>query len=117
MVGRKLVARLPELDVESADLIDVVAPALPPKLPGRARVLDLTAPGAAREAVAARPDLIYHLAAVVSGEAEADFEKGYRVNLDGTRALFEAIREAHYRPRVVFTSSIAVFGGPYPPRI
>ena len=117
MVGRKLVARLSELDVESADLIDVVAPALPQGLPGRARALDLTAPGAAREAVAARPDLIYHLAAVVSGEAEADFEKGYRVNLDGTRALFEAIREAAYRPRVVFTSSIAVFGAPYPPKI
>jgi D-erythronate 2-dehydrogenase len=117
MVGRKLAARLPELDVESAELIDVVAPTLPAGLPGRARALDLTAPGAAREAVAARPDLIYHLAAVVSGEAEADFEKGYRVNLDGTRALFEAIRKANYKPRVVFTSSIAVFGAPYPPKI
>ena len=110
MVGRKLVARLPELSPESVDLVDVVGS-------GRVRALDLTAPGAAREAVASRPDLIYHLAAVVSGEAETDFEKGYRVNLDGTRALFEAIREAAYRPRVVFTSSIAVFGAPYPPKI
>lgn len=117
MVGRKLAARLSELGVESADLVDVVAPTLPPGLAGRARALDLTAPGAAREAVASRPDLIYHLAAVVSGEAEADFEKGYRVNLDGTRALFEAIREAAYRPRLVFTSSIAVFGAPYPEKI
>ncbi len=72
--------------------------------------------------------MIFHLAAVVSGEAEADFEKGYRVNLDGTRALLEAIRaiparEGHvrkghasegYRPRLVFTSSLAVFGGPLP---
>ena len=117
MVGRKLVARLSELEVESVDLVDVVAPALPAGLPGRARALDLTAPGAARQAVADRPDLIFHLAAVVSGEAEADFDKGYRVNLDGTRALFEAIREAAYRPRVVFTSSIAVFGAPYPAKI
>ena len=66
----------------------------------------------------ARPDLIFHLAAVVSGEAEADFEKGYGVNLDGTRALVEAIRAAHnadgYHPRLVFTSSIAVYGAPLP---
>jgi nucleoside-diphosphate-sugar epimerase len=110
MVGRKFVARLAELNPESVDLVDVVAS-------DRVRALDLTAPGAAREAVAGRPDLIVHLAAVVSGEAEADFEKGYRVNLDGTRALFEAIREAAYRPRLVFTSSIAVFGAPFPPKI
>jgi nucleoside-diphosphate-sugar epimerase len=117
MVGRKLVARLSELEADDVDLIDVVAPALPAGLPGRARALDLTTPGAAREAVASRPDLIFHLAAVVSGEAEADFDKGYRVNLDGTRALFEAVREAAYRPKVVFTSSIAVFGGPFPETI
>ena len=59
--------------------------------------------------------MIFHLAAVVSGEAEADFEKGYRVNLDGTRRLLEAIRALDgYRPRLVFTSSIAVFGAPFP---
>jgi nucleoside-diphosphate-sugar epimerase len=51
----------------------------------------------------------------VSGEAETDFEKGYHVNLDGTRALLEAIRAAGgYKPKVVFTSSIAVFGAPFP---
>ena len=63
--------------------------------------------------------MIFHLAAIVSGEAEADFEKGYRINLDGTRALFEAIRLAgdDYRPRVVFASSIAVFGAPLPDKI
>ena len=56
-----------------------------------------------------------HLAAVVSGEAEADFEKGYAVNFDGTRALFEAIRaQPGYRPRVIFASSIAVYGTPFP---
>ena len=62
--------------------------------------------------------MIVQLAAVVSGEAEADFEKGYQVNLDGNRALLEAIRTAHasdgYRPRLVYTSSIAVFGAPLP---
>jgi nucleoside-diphosphate-sugar epimerase len=69
--------------------------------------------------VADGPDVIFHLAAVVSGEAEADFEKGYRVNLDGTRDLLEAIRmrsirSGEYKPRFVFTSSIAVFGAPFP---
>src|SRR6185369_15254311 len=70
---------------------------------------------------ALRPDTIFHLAAIVSGEAEADFDKGYRINLDSTRALFEAIRQeglkSPYTPRVVFTSSIAVFGAPFPEKI
>lgn len=68
--------------------------------------------------VADRPDVIFHLAAIVSGEAEANFEKGYSINLDGTRYLFEAIRaQSDYRPRVVYTSSIAVFGAPFEPQI
>jgi len=80
---------------------------------------DLSAPGEAEKLVAGRPDLFFHLAAIVSGEAEADFEKGYRINLDGTRRLFEAIRRVGhgYTPRVVFTSSIAVFGAPFPEAI
>ena len=59
--------------------------------------------------------MIFHLAGVVSGEAETDFDKGYHVNLDGTRALLEAIRAAGYKPKLVFTSSIAVYGAPFPP--
>ena len=80
---------------------------------------DLSQPGEAEKLVAMRPDVIFHLAAIVSGEAEADFEKGYRINLDGTRYLFEAIRKVGggYRPKVIFTSSIAVFGAPYPEAI
>jgi nucleoside-diphosphate-sugar epimerase len=80
---------------------------------------DLSLPGEAEKLVAARPDLIFHLAAIVSGEAEADFDKGYRINLDGTRYLYEAIRKAGggYRPKLIFTSSIAVFGAPFPDAI
>jgi nucleoside-diphosphate-sugar epimerase len=104
MVGRKLAERLPN----DARLVDVSAG------PGIS-VADLAEPGTAPELVADRPDVIFHLAAVVSGEAEADFEKGYRVNLDGMRALLEAIRGLDgYRPRLVFASSIAVFGAPFP---
>ena len=70
----------------------------------------------AEKAISERPEVIFHLAGVVSGEAELDFDKGYRVNLDGTRALLEAIRKAGdgYKPRVIFTSSMAVFGAPFP---
>jgi len=110
MIGRKLVERLEG----ELTLHDVVA------LPGANCVVsDLSAPGAAEALIAGRPELIFHLAAVVSGEAEADFDKGYRVNLDGTRHLFEAIRRAGggYRPRLVFASSIAVFGAPFPEAI
>ena len=108
MIGRKLAARLPP---QGLVLHDVVP------FEGASVVSDLSAPGEAEKLVATRPDLIFHLAAVVSGEAEADFEKGYRVNLDGTRRLFEAIRKENYQPRLVFTSSIAVFGAPFPEAI
>ncbi|MGB6819007.1 MAG: D-erythronate dehydrogenase, partial [Pseudolabrys sp.] len=78
---------------------------------------DLSSPGAAAKAIAGKPDVIFHLAGVVSGEAETDFDKGYRVNLDGTRALLEEVRAAGYKPKVVFTSSIAVYGAPFPASI
>ena len=116
MIGRKLVERLSK-DGGSGRLTlhDVV----PFESKHKTVVSDLSTPGEAEKLVGERPDLIFHLAAVVSGEAEADFDKGYRVNLDGTRALFDAIRKCgpDYRPRVVFTSSIAVFGAPFPEAI
>ena len=119
MLGRKLAARLS--DVDEVLLHDIVEPAPPPRAPYKARGIasDLSAPGEAEKLVAARPQLVFHLAAIVSGEAEADFDKGYRVNLDGTRRLFEAIRAigGGYKPRVVFASSIAVFGAPFPEAI
>ena len=126
MIGRKLTARLVAdgnvggYDVERITLADVVAPRHPANAAGQVEVVatDLAVPSEAERLVEGRPDLIFHLAAVVSGEAETDFEKGYRVNLDGTWALLEAVRAAHtasgYHPRVVFTSSIAVYGAPLP---
>lgn len=129
MVGRKLVERLASepavlgYEIGKLTLVDVVQPAIPSALSAVATALaaDLTDEGAATKLVASRPDLIFHLAAIVSGEAEADFEKGYKVNLDGTRELFEAIRREGqrepYLPRVIFASSIAVFGEPFPDKI
>jgi D-erythronate 2-dehydrogenase len=108
MIGRKLAAQLPKEDLILHDVVS---------FDGANVVSDLSEPGEAEKLVASRPQVIFHLAAIVSGEAEADFEKGYRVNLDGTRRLFEAIRKEGYKPRVVFTSSIAVFGAPFPEAI
>ncbi|MEO9615901.1 MAG: D-erythronate dehydrogenase [Nitratireductor sp.] len=125
MIGRKLVARLVRdgglngRRLAALDLHDIVG-ADAPAIAGTAvsiHVGDLAAPGEADRLVAAKPDVVFHLAGVVSAEAEADFDKGYRVNLDGTRALFEAIRLAGHAPRVVFSSSIAVFGAPFPDTI
>jgi nucleoside-diphosphate-sugar epimerase len=65
---------------------------------------------AAADAVVAGADIIFHLAAVVSGSAEADFDLGMRVNLDGTRTLLEAARSGGRKPIFVFASSLAVFG-------
>jgi D-erythronate 2-dehydrogenase len=125
MIGRKLTARLVKdgglggKPIDRLTLIDVVAPEKPAGYAGAVDVStsDLSAPGAAAKAIGGRPEVIFHLAGVVSGEAEIDFEKGYRVNLDGTRALLEAIRTAVYKPKVVFTSSIAVYGAPFPTSI
>lgn len=128
MIGRKFCERLArdgrigDKAVSSLRMVDVVAPA---QLAGAsfatsseaANIADATL---APRLMADRPDLIVHLAAIVSGEAEVDFEKGYAVNLDGSRYIFDAIRaenilsEGAYRPRVVYASSVAVFGAPFP---
>ncbi|MGX9574946.1 MULTISPECIES: D-erythronate dehydrogenase [Mesorhizobium] len=122
MVGRKLIARLAKdgtlsgRRIAALDLHDIVPPQAP-ALEGVGVTIhtgDLAAASGMERLVASRPDVIFHLAGVVSGEAEANFDLGYRVNLDGTRALFDAIRLAGFAPRVVFTSSIAVFGAPFP---
>jgi D-erythronate 2-dehydrogenase len=129
MVGRKLVERIAAEDgvlggsIDHLWLVDAVMPPVPAALRGvaTATAMDLSVPDSAAKLAGLRADLIIHLAAIVSGEAEADFEKGYSVNLDGTRALFEAIRlegqKQPYRPRLIFASSIAVFGAPFPEKI
>lgn len=122
MLGRKFCRELAVRGViagkkiESLTMVDIVES---PPIPGtpfttRSVACDLADSDSADRILVERPDMILHSAAVVSGEAEADFDKGYRINLDGTRYLFEAIRKAGNRPRVVFTSSIAVFGAPFP---
>jgi D-erythronate 2-dehydrogenase len=125
MIGRKLAMRLARdhalagRTIRRLTLLDIVAPEKPAgaSFEVATAATDLAAPGAAAEAIAGRPDVIFHLAAIVSGEAEADFDKGYRVNFDGTRELLETVRLSGYRPKLVFASSIAVFGAPFPDAI
>ena len=75
---------------------------------------DLADPAVIERVVTADTDSIFHLAAVVSGQAEAEFDTGMRVNLDATRALLERCRKLNKPPKFVFTSSLAVFGGKLP---
>ena len=127
MIGRKLAARLigdgtlNGRPLSKLTLIDVTIPQRPESATTIVTAIDadIADPAAAGDAIGGRPDVIFHLAAIVSGEAELDFDKGMRVNLDGSRALLDAIRAAGdgYRPRLVFASSIAVFGAPFPEAI
>ena len=124
MLGQKLIAGLAKVGslngkkIESITVVDAYKQSQ--ALDGfdfkiTSKIIDITDRKECDAMIAEKPDLIFHLAAIVSGEAESDFEKGYRVNVDGMRNLFEAIRliSNDYCPRVVFTSSVAVYGGPY----
>jgi len=128
MIGQKLAERLVRQGingqpVDRLTLADVVMPKAPVGFDGQLalRTMDVSLPRDVQEIIASRPDVVFHLAAIVSGEAELAVEKGYRINLLGTWNLFEAIRLAGesepYQPRVVFSSSVAVFGPPFPDEI
>jgi len=99
--------------IDRLTLLDVVAPQIDD---ARVRVVtgDLSDPAVLGRAMDADTGAVFHLAAVVSGQAEADFDLGMRVNLDASRALLETCRQLGHRPRVVFTSSVAVYGGKLP---
>ena len=134
MIGRKLVERLVAdkmlggKPIQSLTLVDVVESPIPSGAPKDTRpiIADFSEKGVAATLILERPDVIFHLAAIVSGDAEANFEKGYKINFNGSWALFEAIRQerekdgqigsqtSSYKPRFVFASSLAVIGPPFP---
>ena len=127
MLGRKLTQRMLQdgalggVTLRHLDLADVVAATAPVDhgIEIASFAVDISDAKQMNSLIARRPDVIFHLAAIVSGEAETEFEKGYAINLDATRFCLEAIRShgPSYRPRLVFTSSIAVFGAPFPDEI
>ncbi|NNK79007.1 MAG: NAD-dependent epimerase/dehydratase family protein [Litoreibacter sp.] len=127
MLGQKLARRLIENGLNGdatpeITLHDVAFPA--ERFPGvEYKTGSIADPGVMEGMASLRPDVIFHLASIVSGEAEIDFDKGWQVNMHPTWALLQALRSEHdasggaYVPRLVFTSSIAAFGSPYPERI
>ncbi len=123
-LGRRLALTLLERgsnlgSIDELVLFDNAPSALP--LPDDKRVTLATGDIADRETVrrllAPGAGVVFHLAAVVSGQAEADPDLGYRVNLDGTRAVLDACRALGTCPRLVFASSLAVYGGALPPSV
>ncbi len=123
MIGQKLARHLTENGFEGA-AAEVTSHdiAFPPDPVPVARQIagNVTDEAIMGQLAAERPDVVFHLASIVSGEAEVDFDKGWLVNMFPCWNLLQALRGEHdasggsYRPRLVFTSSIAVFGGPYP---
>ncbi len=128
MVGQKLAHRLAaaglngDRDIE-VTLFDIGFPETGAAQADAQVSGDITDAATVSRLLAERPDLIFHLASVVSGEAEQDYAKGWATNMAPHWHMLEELRRAHqasggaYRPRIVFTSSIAVFGGPFPEKI
>ncbi|MBX9566632.1 SDR family oxidoreductase [Aeromonas hydrophila] len=115
-LGQKLARALLHSSLPFSELLLVDIQAPPALADSRVRCLqaDLTAPGVADSLISERTTVVYHLAAIVSSHAEQDFDLGWQVNLDTTRSLLEACRHARPGIRFVFTSSLAVYGGPLP---
>jgi D-erythronate 2-dehydrogenase len=122
MIGRKITerilreGRIGKREVNKLTLHDIVEPTAQPTehITIRPIVGDIADKQLIDRLLSEKPDIVMHLAAIVSGEAEADFDKGYQVNFDGTRLLLDAIRLQNTHPRVVYASSIAVYGAPFP---
>lgn len=117
-LGRKVAARLAKdgalggRAIAEMTLFDLAAPAaVPAPFPVRCLGGDVADPAAVGAAIPPGTEVVFHLAAVVSAAAEADFDLGMKVNLHGTLAVLQACRALGTRPRVIFTSSVASFGG------
>lgn len=124
MVGQKLARRLLQSDDYAGANITLFDQAFPENGVQATQITgNISDPATAQALAARRADVIFHLAAIVSGQAETDFDLGWDVNMMSMWHFLTALRAEHdasdgsYRPRVVFTSSIAVFGGPYPEQI
>jgi len=111
-LAERLKARDPQADIT---LLDISHPG-EGRDPSFTRVTgDVASPDVIAKALPRDTQSVFHLASVVSGGAEADFDLGYRSNLDGMRALLEACRKLAAPPKFVFASSVAAFGGKLPP--
>ncbi|MEW9920449.1 D-erythronate dehydrogenase [Marimonas sp. MJW-29] len=124
MIGQKLARRILDHNIFPGADLTLFDRAFPQGgVPAKKITGNVSDPAMVQHLAAHRPDVIFHLAAIVSGQAEADFDLGWDINMMATWHLLSALKTEHeasggtYRPRLVFTSSIAVFGGPYPDKI
>ena len=127
MVGQKLLNKilnkqeLRNKKISEITLFDIIKAPYPESttIPIVTKSGDISDPSVSANIISSKPDVIFHLAAIVSGQAEQEFDLGWDINTKGSWGLFEAIRSQgdDYCPRVVFTSSIAVFGAPFPDQI
>src|SRR6185503_16655304 len=123
-LGKKLTQRLagnvtltgrsgkPEA-ITKVTLFDVVQPEPPKDKRFTAVAGDIADKAQVDRLIDAETDSVFHLAGVVSAGAEADFDLGYSVNLDGTLAVLDTMRRLQHTPRIVFTSSLATYGGEF----
>ena len=127
MIGQKLLSlilqkkEIKSKKVSEITLFDIINAPYPENssIPIITKSGDISDPKVSNDLILSKPDIIFHLAAIVSGQAEQEFDLGWNINTRGSWGLFEAIRSQgdSYCPRVVFTSSIAVFGSPFPDQI
>ncbi|MDJ0640695.1 MAG: SDR family oxidoreductase [Paracoccaceae bacterium] len=125
MVGQKLAHLLADQPLAAGDRITLCDLQFPENGAPVAEEIrgTVTNPGVMKRLAAQRPEIVYYLAAIVSGEAEADFELGWSVNMDAFRVFLDTFRaeveasNGSYKPQIIFTSSIAVFGAPFPEKI
>jgi nucleoside-diphosphate-sugar epimerase len=125
MVGQKLAWTLSDSPLERGDRVTLLDLAFPQNGAPVAEEVRGTVTNAAvlKRLAQKRPDLVFYLVAIVSGEAETDFDLGWQVNMEAFRSFLETFRvevvasKGDYKPKIVFTSSIAVFGAPFPPKI
>lgn len=121
MVGQKLAWALSNNPLKRGDRVTLLDLSLPQNGAPVAEEVraTITNPAVLTRLAAKRPEVIFNLAAIVSGEAETDFDLGWQVNMEAFRALLEVFRKevetsgGDYKPKIIFTSSIAVFGAPF----
>ncbi len=127
MIGQKLLnlilkkEKINNQKISEITLFDIIEAPYPDgtNIPIQSKSGDISKTDVSKNLISSKPDIIFHLAAIVSGQAEQEFDLGWDINAKGSWGLFEAIRNQgeNYCPRLVFTSSIAVFGAPFPNKI
>ena len=127
MIGQKLLnlilkkEKINNQKITEITLFDIIEAPYPDgtNIPIQSKSGDISKTDVSKNLISSKPDIIFHLAAIVSGQAEQEFDLGWDINAKGSWGLFEAIRNQgeNYCPRLVFTSSIAVFGAPFPNKI